>query len=340
MKQPRFSIIVPVYNVEKYLPSALESVLQQTFQDWECICVDDGSKDSSGAILDEFAARDSRFVIVHKTNGGVSSARNQALELARGEFITSLDGDDLLHPKTLELCDNSLRKYPAVKLLLQGWREFPGEDFSNTFPELSPQDTETHLMDCSKTIPTKVWFHWYFVTQIWKREIIQHHRFDTTLSLGEDRLFFQTSLDDISEVLVLSAPLYAYRIHNASLSHSGFTPKKIMESFLAWQYTYDYQTKSPKTIPGICLRRLIRGAYLEPPLRLLQCPRNDDLRNAWKQYFDRIAIYPEHHLPARYRWRVALCSRTRSRFLAWLFFVLPLRISLSITTILHALHLR
>lgn len=91
---PFFSIIIPVYNVAPYLRECLDSVLAQTFTDWEAICVDDGSTDGSGAILDEYAARDGRFKVIHQKNAGVSAARNKALQSALGEWVTFLDGDD------------------------------------------------------------------------------------------------------------------------------------------------------------------------------------------------------------------------------------------------------
>ena len=99
---PTFSIIIPVYNVAPYLRECLDSVLAQTFGDWEAICVDDGSTDGSGAILDEYAAKDPRFRVIHQPNSGVSVARNAALDVARGEWIGFLDGDDVWSLNWLE----------------------------------------------------------------------------------------------------------------------------------------------------------------------------------------------------------------------------------------------
>jgi glycosyltransferase involved in cell wall biosynthesis len=101
---PRISVIIPVFNVEAFLPRCLDSLLAQSFTDWEAICVDDGSTDGSGAILDDYAARDPRFRVIHKANGGVSAARNTALPLLGGEYTLMMDSDDFLHPQLMEIC--------------------------------------------------------------------------------------------------------------------------------------------------------------------------------------------------------------------------------------------
>lgn len=97
------SVIIPMYNVEKYLRRCLESVQKQTFHDWEAICVNDGSPDNCLAIAKEFAARDGRFKIVDKKNGGLSDARNAGMEVATGDYILYLDSDDFIHPQTMEI---------------------------------------------------------------------------------------------------------------------------------------------------------------------------------------------------------------------------------------------
>lgn len=98
------SVIIPVYNCEAFLRRGLDSLIAQTFKDWEALCIDDGSKDGSPHILDEYAASDSRIRVVHKQNEGVSAARNQALGLVRGKYIIFMDSDDFLHPQTMEIC--------------------------------------------------------------------------------------------------------------------------------------------------------------------------------------------------------------------------------------------
>lgn len=102
MNEPKISIIVPVYNTEKYLRTCLDSIMAQTFTDFEVILVDDGSTDSSGKICDEYAAKDERFFVVHKSNEGVSRARITAFEHSKGELITFIDSDDYVSPEYIE----------------------------------------------------------------------------------------------------------------------------------------------------------------------------------------------------------------------------------------------
>lgn len=104
----KFSIIIPVYNVEKYLRECLDSVLNQTFADWNAICVNDGSTDGSAAILEEYGNKDNRFRIISQPNGGLSAARNTGLKAATGEYVLFLDSDDWIEDNALEILSNDL----------------------------------------------------------------------------------------------------------------------------------------------------------------------------------------------------------------------------------------
>lgn len=99
---PKISIISPVYNAERYIVKCLDSILVQTFQDWELILVDDGSSDKSGVICDEYAARDSRVIVIHKENGGVGAARQTGLDAVTGEYVIHADPDDWVEPTMLQ----------------------------------------------------------------------------------------------------------------------------------------------------------------------------------------------------------------------------------------------
>lgn len=109
----KVSIIVPCYKVEQYLPTCIESVLNQSYTDWELILVDDGSPDSSGAICDKYAQGDSRIKVIHKPNGGLSDARNAGLDIMTGDFVAFLDSDDFWHTDYLKIMMQLQRQYDA-----------------------------------------------------------------------------------------------------------------------------------------------------------------------------------------------------------------------------------
>ncbi|WP_418668132.1 glycosyltransferase family 2 protein [Allofournierella sp.] len=129
---PEVSIIVPIYNVEAFLPQCLASIAAQTFKDFECILVDDGSPDGSGALCDEQARQDPRFRVIHQKNGGVSSARNSGMKLSQGHWLVFCDGDDALHPRLLELALETQKLHPQD---LIAWRfTFDPADWAVDFP--------------------------------------------------------------------------------------------------------------------------------------------------------------------------------------------------------------
>lgn len=123
---PRISVIVPVYNTEDYLEACLESILRQSFSDFEVIVVDDGSTDSCPGICDEYAARDCRIRVIHKINAGVSAARNDALDAACGEFVTFIDSDDRINPETFEKALEAADSSGAADCIVPGQSLPPG----------------------------------------------------------------------------------------------------------------------------------------------------------------------------------------------------------------------
>lgn len=157
------SVIIPVYNCGQFLRRCLDSLVNQSFKDWEAICINDGSKDNSGAILDEYAAADKRFKVVHKANEGVSIARNTALKLVESDYIMFMDSDDFLHPQAMEICahfanrDNSdivaytyNRKYRTLQMI------------GNILHLPEPKKLKYTLYDIEKieSLTTDDIFHW------------------------------------------------------------------------------------------------------------------------------------------------------------------------------------
>ncbi|MGN0202626.1 MAG: glycosyltransferase family 2 protein, partial [Candidatus Cryptobacteroides sp.] len=125
MDCPKISVIVPVYNAESTIRRCVDSILAQTFTDFECLLIDDGSKDRSGEICDEYAAKDSRVRVFHKENGGVSSARNVGLDNAKGEWVTFVDSDDWIDSYYLSSFEIEEEiDFSCTHMMVEGWKEW------------------------------------------------------------------------------------------------------------------------------------------------------------------------------------------------------------------------
>ncbi len=151
-QQPVLSIIIPIYNVEPYLRCCLNSILAQTFPSWEAVLVDDGSKDNCGKICDEYAAMDSRFRVIHKENGGLTSARNSGLAMASGEWVMHLDGDDWIEPEMLELLLRKGEETGADIVMGDFLFAYPDRDVPYRFPDWD---------DCKTTSLNR------YITSVW-----------------------------------------------------------------------------------------------------------------------------------------------------------------------------
>ena len=165
------SIIVPVYNVENYLRRCLDSILAQTFSDWECILVDDGSPDASGMICNEYAEKDSRFKVIHKENGGQAIARNMALDIVSGEFISFVDSDDCIHPAYLETLYTNAIKYNA-DISVCSYADFTDTIPNGIIEHTKPiqNDAKVFLRNCLlNSVPKKPWI---LCDKLWHRSLI------------------------------------------------------------------------------------------------------------------------------------------------------------------------
>lgn len=208
---PKISIIVPVYNVEKYLRRCLDSIRAQTFTDWECICVDDGSPDGSGAILDGYAAEDGRFVVVHKENGGVSSARNAGLDAAHGEWITFVDADDWVESS---LYETTLRLAKENDADLVQWN---AEQFSDVKIVRKGKDKTEGMFNF---ILDHTYFSPSMCDKVFKKTLSQGLRFPEGIALSEDRLFALQVYLACKNCFYINKIFYHYYVRGNSASHS------------------------------------------------------------------------------------------------------------------------
>lgn len=210
---PQISIIVPVYNVEQYLSRCIDSILNQTFSDFELLLIDDGSSDGSGKICDEYALKDNRIKVFHKANGGVSSARNIGLSIAKGEWIFFSDSDDTLYPHALSLFDEVIGN--SVDAIMAGYTvstEFYDRITLKTFDfSFSVKSIRDALIEMYR--PTDFSYQGYIWCKLFKKTIIEEHslKFNEAIYFNEDRLFIVEYLCRCNNPIAYTKfPVYSY----------------------------------------------------------------------------------------------------------------------------------
>lgn len=212
---PLISIIVPVYNVEKYLSKCIESILHQTYKNWELILVDDGTPDNSGKICDEYALNDSRIKVFHKANGGVSSARNLGLEKASGNFIMFIDSDDWISENCLEISVDEINKDNLDALQFGFIEVFPEKENPKIKKTTVILSGEEYIQTSSFNV--SVW------GGVYKKEIIDKYQlsFPTQLKLAEDQFFVLNFLKYTQRIKYLDIALYYYLQRTNSAIHTS-----------------------------------------------------------------------------------------------------------------------
>lgn len=214
---PIISIIVPVYNVEKYISDCVQSVLGQSFPNFELILVDDGSKDNSGKICDSFAAQDKRITVIHKKNQGVSSARNDGIEISKGKYITFLDSDDMLCEHFLQEGIKACEK-GNLELFCCGHIIIGGNDEKEYIRIEKPIRTNNRLLSASeKTELLKCIYTASPWGKIFKREIIGDIRFTDTMCFGEDTKFVLSVIRNAKNIEAVPEQMYIYRRNPSGL---------------------------------------------------------------------------------------------------------------------------
>lgn len=219
---PKVSVIVPVYNVEKYLRRCLDSIANQDFCDFECICVDDGSTDGSGKILDEYAQRDDRFVVIHKKNGGVSSARNVGLRKMHGQYVTFVDADDVLDLNYIGVMVFGMIKYNVNFVRAKFKRN--GIPQSNFIFQNTGFESETVIgLSDFKNLDLLGYAGGILI----QSKCIRNLFFDEKIFYGEDKLFLTKSFftSGSNEILFTKNTYYNYTYNEDSASHLGFNEK-------------------------------------------------------------------------------------------------------------------
>lgn len=216
MENIKLSIIIPVYNAEKYLRRCVDSILEQRTNtlSFELLLIDDGSTDKSGAICDEYALRDNRIRVFHKSNGGVSSARNIGLNNAKGEWLTFVDSDDMLLPQSFDIIEYALNN-SNEDLLLFDYCENENTIKLNYDEFVSKEDFIGDVLSY-RTSPAP----W---GKLYKTANIQKKRFNESLRIGEDLLFIvEYAIQKEHNIIIryIASCVYKYVVNNTSIMHT------------------------------------------------------------------------------------------------------------------------
>ena len=223
---PRLSVIVPVYNTEKYLRECIDSILAQTFSDFELILVDDGSPDGSGAICDEYADKDPRIQVIHQENGGVTNARKAAMRIAQGEWISFVDSDDWIHP---DMFKTMLEKATGTTQIVICDVILKSSDQSETAENLADEGFYDKAAMAQKIYPTMIMdlkhrrpaIFSYLCNKIFQKSLLEtvFWSVDDSFIYAEDALCSYAAILGSEGLFICHSPLYYYRQHEDSAVH-------------------------------------------------------------------------------------------------------------------------
>ena len=277
------SVIIPIYNVEKYIVKTVESVMKQDYSNIEIILVDDGSPDDSGKIIDELKAKDSRIICIHKENGGVSSARNAGIDIANGEYVTFIDGDDWVEPNYISYLLSLILKYNCdVGMSKNNYSVVDSKSIDADYLISDMQAIESIYLG---NIFVAVWNKIYRMSVIKTNNI----RFDESIWYGEGMLFNIDYLQVVDKVAVgeksvyhqVSNPNSAMRKFNVKSNLCGIRSLKIQKEHWkksnikienAWEY--HYRAIKLTMVSGIA-RYNLENEYPDVYSDCIKCLKND-----------------------------------------------------------------
>ena len=239
----KVSVIIPIYNVQEYLPKCLDSLINQTLEDIEIIAVDDGSTDASAQILDEYAARDFRIKAFHIKNGGVSNARNFGLSKACGEYIGFVDSDDYVHPNIflylLKICTEN-----DAQIAQCGYCSDENfENFENLQEPLKVYEGQDEIVEAffDIKITNNVW------AKLYRREVVSNIFFPTDLHFAEDFEFNAKCLLNATKLVSSNLMLYHYTTRETSETHKKINPDQL-KGFRVYDYVKSQLKKDGKAM--------------------------------------------------------------------------------------------
>ena len=244
----KISVVVPIYNVEKYLHQCVDSILAQMYQDIEIILVDDGSTDTCPKICDDYEKSDERIKVIHKINGGLISARKAGVQVATGDYVGFVDGDDFIAPNMYQCMIEKTKENDADIVACGYWESYPNKKIVSNPPfngfycgEVYKKDILSNALAQHGKMPFGLGPN--VVSKLFKRDLFLKiiDIIPDQITMGEDVCFTYTYMALCSSIQFLNEPLYYYRINTGSMSHKF--NKKLWENNECLYNTLEYNFK-------------------------------------------------------------------------------------------------
>ena len=258
------SVIVPVYKAAQFLPRCIDSLLAQTYGDLEIVLVDDGSPDESGQICDGYSQKDSRIVVIHKENGGASSARNAGLEVARGEYVGFVDSDDWVEPNMFEELVREAEKVNA-DAVFYGFHVVH-EDLENSY-DIAPQKVTgkvsremalNYLFD----VVEKPSYNTSLCNKFFRRSVIGDVRFPVGVTMAEDGMFVTKVIQNCQAVCLFPKPLYHYCLRDGSATRNPGLTKQALDDVASLREILGMVGMYPKIAQAVSARVFLKSVYV------------------------------------------------------------------------------
>jgi len=293
----KISIVIPFFNLRSYVETTLDSVRASAegyAGAFECICVDDGSTDGTREALNEWAARDTRVRVVHKANGGEGSARNAGLEVATGDWLLYLDGDDVLLPGALAAAEQLVATYPEAEIVSLRFAPFVDGEAAPS-ARMGPVVCHTITRELTNEILRDVGV---FPT-LFRRDTFGDLRF-TSLPLGADRLYVAETLARAHTLVLSQTVVHGYRMRAGSAMNSKWTPAKVDALSAYSAGSLAILGSCGKRIPSHAFVRFLCGVLLaEAPKNLVDLGENRMV--CWAHWIESVRTVNMHLMPCSYR---------------------------------------
>ena len=227
-EKPLISVIVPVYNVAAYIDECVKSIVNQTYSNLEIILVDDGSTDESKALCDAWGDRDSRVLVIHKENGGVSTARNAGLWLAKGSYISFVDGDDYIdinmYESLLKLIIDQHAQVAGCQFVEISNKGLSNDVSTGQMYLFSGRETCNYMLRCDEELPKISWSVWIY---LYARDIAKAAAFEEGIFYYEDGLYTLQTIWQASKVAFVDKNMYFYRLRDDSVTRETVSTKYV-----------------------------------------------------------------------------------------------------------------